>query len=77
MGSSSSKSKHGGSKNKHSHKSGKSQPADATSQEDSQAGDRHLTHVAGVSQESTTESPKRHSRGKKKVKKTHKKKSSK
>ena len=29
--------------NKHSHKSGKLQLADATSQEDPQAGDRHLT----------------------------------
>ena len=76
-GSSSSKSKHGGSKNKHSCKSGKSQPADATSQEDSQTSNRHLTHTAGVSQESTTESSKHHSRGKKKAKKTHKKNSSK
>ena len=76
QGSSSSKSKHGGSKNKKSHHSGKSQPGEATSQKDSQTSDRRLTHVAGVSQESTTGSLKHHSGGKKKVKKTHKKKKS-
>ena len=76
-GSSSSKSKHGGSKNKQSHHSGKSQLGEATSQEDSQTSDRHLTCTAGVSQESTTGSSKCHSGGKKKAKKTHKKKSSK
>ena len=75
-GSSSSKSKHGGSKNKKSHHSGKSQLGDATSQEDSQTGDRHLTCVAGASQEGTTGTPKHHSGGKKKVKRTHKKKKS-
>ena len=47
-GSSSFKSKHAGSKNKKSHHPGKSQPVDATSQEDSQTGDRHLTHVASA-----------------------------
>ena len=47
---------------------------EATSQEDSQTSDRHLTHVADVSQESTTGSSKRHSSGKKKAKKMHKKK---
>ena len=72
-GSSSSKSKHGGSQNKKSHHSRKSQLADMTSQEDSQTGIRHLTHVAGMSQESTTESSKCHSGGKKKAKKMHKK----
>ena len=75
-GSSSSKSKHGESKNKKSHHSGKSQLGDATSQEDSQTGDRHLTCVAGASQEGTTGTPKHHSGGKKKVKRTHKKKKS-
>ena len=71
-GGSSSKSKHAGSKKKKSH-SRKLQPADATSQGDSQPSDRRLTHVAGMSQESTAESSKHHSGGKKKVKKAHKK----
>ena len=74
-GSSSSKSKHAGSKK--SHHSGKLQPVNATSQEDSQTSDRRLTRMAGVSQESTAESSKHHSGGKKKAKKMHKKKSSK
>ena len=43
--SSSSKSKHGGSKNKQSCHSGKSQPGEATSQENSQTSDRCLTHA--------------------------------
>ena len=75
-GSSGSKPKHGGSKNKQSCQSGKSQPGKATSQEDSQTGDRHLTCMAGVSQESITGLSKHYSGGKKKVKKTHKKKKS-
>ena len=76
-GSSSSKSKHGGSQHKKSRHSGKLQPADMTSQEDSQAGDRCLTCMANASRDSATESSKHHSRGKKKAKKMHKKKSSK
>ena len=75
-GSSGSKSKHGGSKNKQSHQSGKLQPGEATSQEDSQTSNRCLTCAAGVSQESTTGSSKHHSSGKKKAKKMHKKKKS-
>ena len=75
-GSSGSNSKHWGSKNKQSHQSGKSQLGEATSQEDSQTSDRHLTHVASASQESTTGSSKCHSGGKKKAKKMHKKKKS-
>ena len=67
-------SKHAGSKKKGRH-SEKSQPAGSASQEDSQAGDRHVTHVAGASQESTAESSRHHSQHKKKVK-THKEKKS-
>ena len=73
-GSSGSKSKHGGSKSKQSHQSRKLQLGKATSQEDSQTGNRCLTCVAGASQESTTGSSKCHSGSKKKLKKTHKKK---
>ena len=76
-GGSSSKAKHGAGKTKHGRKSGKSQPVGATSQEDSQAGDRCVTRVAGASQESTAESMKRHSQRKKKVKMHKKEKSSK
>ena len=46
------------------------QLGEATSQEDSQTSDRHLTRMASVSQESTTGSSKHHSGGKKKAKKT-------
>ena len=56
----SSKSKHAGSKKKGCH-SGKPQPVNATSQADSQTGDRHVTCIAGASQESTTKSSKHHS----------------
>ena len=73
-GSSGSKSKDGGSKSKQKCQSEKSQPGEPTSQEDSQTGNRHLTRVAGASQESTTGSSQHHSSGKKKAKKMHKKK---
>ena len=65
-GNSGSKSKHGGSKNKQSHQSGKSQLGKTTSQEDSQTSNRHLTHVASMSQESTTEELKKMHKKKKK-----------
>ena len=64
-GSSSSKSKDGGSKSKQNCQSGKSQPGEATSQEDSQTSNRHLTCAAGVGQESTTGSSQCHSSRKK------------
>ena len=66
-------SKHAGSKKK-SHHSEKSQPTGSASQEGSQAGDKHVTRMAGTSQESTAKSSKCHSRHKKKAK-MHKKKS--
>ena len=64
-------SKHAESKKEGCH-SKKSQPAGLASQEDSQVGDRYVTHMAGMSQESTAESMKHHSWLKKKAK-THKK----
>ena len=67
-------SKHAGSKKK-GHHSEKLWPASLASQEDSQAGDRCVTRMAGVSQESTAESSRRHSWCKKKAK-THKEKKS-
>ena len=75
-GSSGSKSKDGGSKSKQKHKTEKSQQREPASQEDSQTNDRHLTHMASTSQESTTRSSQCHFSGKKKVKKVHKKKKS-
>ena len=64
-------SKHTGHKKK-GHHSGKLQPAISASQEDSQGIDRHLTHAASASQESTAESTKCYSQRKKKSK-SHKK----
>ena len=69
-------SKHSGSKKK-GHHSEKSRPASAASQEDSQASDRRITHMAGMSQESTAESMKCYSQRKKKAKMHKKEKSSK
>ena len=69
-------SKHSGSKKKSRH-SKKLRPASAASQEGSQAGDRHITHAAGASQESTAESMKYHSQWNKKAKTHTKEKSSK
>ena len=69
-------SKHAGCKKK-GHHSGKPRPAISASQEDSQGVDRHVTHMAGASQESTAEPMKRHSRRKKKSKSHKKDKSSK
>ena len=66
-------SKHAGSKKKSCH-SEKLQPAGLVSQEGSQAGDKRITHAAGMSQESAAELSRCHSQCKKKVK-THKKKS--
>ena len=65
-----------GSKKKGRH-SEKSQPAGQASQKDSQAGDRRVTRAAGVSQESTAESSRRHTWCKKKAKMHKEKKSSK
>ena len=64
-------SKHAGCKKK-GHHSEKSQPVASTSKEDSQGTDRHVTHAAGASQESTAESTRVSSRHKKKSK-SHKK----
>ena len=64
-------SKHAGRKKK-GHRSEKSRPVASTSKEDSQGTDRHVTHAAGASQESTAESNRRGSRHKKKSK-SHKK----
>ena len=69
-------SKHAGSKKK-GHHSEKSRSASTTSQEDSQTGDRHVTHAASTSQESTAESSRHHSWHKKKAKMHKEKKSSK
>ena len=52
-------------------------PAGQASQEDSQASDRHVTHVASTSQESTAKSSRRHTQCKKKAKMHKEKKSSK
>ena len=68
--------KHSGSKKK-SHHFEKSWLAGTTSQEDSQTGNRHITHVADVSQESTAKSTKHCSQWKKKAKMHKKEKSSK
>ena len=54
-------SKHAGSKKKSRH-SEKSQPAGSASQEGSQARDKHITHAASVSQESTAKLSRCHSR---------------
>ena len=75
-GSSSSKYKYARSKKK-GHHSRKSQPVNVTSQEDSQTGDRCVTRLAGMSQESTAKSSKCHSQQKKKAKMHKKEKSSK
>ena len=64
-------SKHAGCKKK-GHHSGKPGPAIPVPQEDSQGMDRHMTHAASISQESTAESMKRCSQWKKKSK-SHKK----
>ena len=67
-------SKHVRSKKKGSH-SGKSQLASQASQ-DSQASDRHVTHAAGASQETTAESTRCRTQHKKKKVKAHKEKKS-
>ena len=57
------------------HRSEKLQPAGQASQ-DSQAGDRHITHATSTSQESTAKSTRHHTRHKKKKAKMHKEKKS-